>query len=558
VSASFPTPLDIGIPGFADWRAEQEAAIERTLATDKRFMCAVMPVGSGKSLYAVGCAQFLGGRAIALTGTKALMQQYADDFTPAGLVQIKGQASYQCLALAPGGQLEQYGDAGKSYQSCEDGPCHAGVPCNLKRGGCLYYDEVEAATSGPLVSSNYAFWMATNRYGKGIGDFGTLILDEAHSVPERLAEFMTVEITQQDLRVVSLHVTHNEADTELWASWARSHRRTLERRLESWIPHTREDAKLHRKVRTIARKLAVLATMKETADSGWIVIPIKEEYKQGWKFYPLWAQNFAESVLYRRTKKIIAMSGTLTKKTIALMGIPENDYEWHEVGSSFPIANRPVFWIPTIRNDYRTLQNNPHLIHFLVNRIDQIIAPRLDRKGIIHCIAYKRAEDVLALSQFKDRIITHNKHNLAAKIAEFKRAPAGTIFLSPSVATGYDFKGPLAEYQIILKIPFPLTTDPVMKARTEKDKEYPLYLAFQELQQMVGRIVREYRDRGETFILDDNWAWVQKSRHLGSKWFWESVRKLEVIPQPPPPLDPAEWGYEIEEEPIDVGAIETA
>ena len=534
----FPTPLDIGIPGFDAWRAEQIAAIETTLATNKRFMCAVMPVGSGKSLYAMGAAHFYGGRSIALTGTKALMDQYATDFEGAGLVSVKGQNAYQCIGIASGGDLEQYGEAGKDYQSCEEGPCHGGVACALKASGCLYYDAVRDASARELVVSNYTMWMASNKFGKGLGQFGTLILDEAHSVPERLAEFMTTELTQQDFRVIRATFTGPYDSVPAWQTWARGMKRQLDRKLEGWVPMTREDAKEHRKVRAIARKLYVIGDMTEDASEAWIVVPFKEPFKEGWKFCPLWAQRFAERLLFLHTKRVIAMSATMTKKTVSLMGIPEDQYEWHEVPSSFPPARRPVFWIPTVRVDYRIDTFGERA---LINRVDQIIGPRLDRKGIIHCISYKRRNLVLELSQYRDRMISHDSGNLAAVIAKFKAAPPGTLLVSPSVATGYDFIGPLAEYQIILKVPFPVTTDPVMKARTALDKEYPLYLAMQELQQMTGRIVRSLADQGETFILDDNWAWVQKNRHLAAAWFWEAVRKLEVLPTPPPRLDPEEW-----------------
>lgn len=536
---SLPAPIDIGIPGFDAWRSEQESAIEKTLDTNHRFMCAVMPVGSGKSLYAVGVAEFLGGRAMALTGTKPLMQQYYNDFEPAGMVQVKGQASYQCLALASGGALEHYGEEGKDWQSCEEGPCHGGVPCDLKiHGGCLYYDAVKRATEQPLVTSNYAMWMATNRFGRGLGDFSTLILDEAHSVPERLAEFMTVELTLRDLRTINAKVQHKEDSVAAWQAWALGQRRILDRKLEAWIPRARDDAKLHRQVRAVFRKVSVLASMRENDETGWVVIPFKTNYSEGWKFCPLWAQPYAEPYLYCGVKKIIAMSATMTRKTVSLMGIPDGQYEWHEVGSSFPVERRPVYWVPTVRVDNRI---QPWQEAQLIQRCDQIIGPRLDRKGIIHSVSYQRRNKVLELSQYRDRMISHDRDNLGAVIERFKAAPPGTILVSPSVATGYDFIGPLAEYQIILKIPFPVTVDPVMKARTAKDKEYPLYLAMQELQQAVGRVMRSPDDQGETFILDDHWAWVQKNKHLGASWFWQAVRKAEILPAPPPRLDPDMW-----------------
>jgi Rad3-related DNA helicase len=105
------------------------------------------------------------------------------------------------------------------------------------------------------------------------------------------------------------------------------------------------------------------------------------------------------------------------------------------------------------------------------------------------------------------------------------------------VTTGYDFAGKLCEYQIVAKIPFPDRRNPVVAARTDYDKEYPAYVAMQELVQAVGRGMRSADDQCETAIFDSNCSWFMRAyRHLAPEWFLSAYRRVETLPTPPDPL----------------------
>jgi Rad3-related DNA helicase len=135
-------------------------------------------------------------------------------------------------------------------------------------------------------------------------------------------------------------------------------------------------------------------------------------------------------------------------------------------------------------------------------------------------------------------MVTHSRHDTADRIATFRTKP-GAVLVSPSVTTGYDFPFGDCEYQIVCKVPFPDSRDPITAARTLVDPRYPSHLAMQALVQMVGRGMRAPTDQCETFIVDAHAHWfLSKHADLAPKWFRRAVRRLEpgTVPTPPRPL----------------------
>jgi Rad3-related DNA helicase len=170
-----------------------------------------------------------------------------------------------------------------------------------------------------------------------------------------------------------------------------------------------------------------------------------------------------------------------------------------------------------------------------VDRIDRIIAGRLDRKGIIHTKSYQRARVVQALSKYSNVMLLHDSKSAREIIDRFKRSPSPCVLVSPSVEEGYDFIGDLARYQIIAKVPFMDTRSALAKARSTEDKDWVYYEASQSIVQMHGRIVRAMDDFGETFIVDEHFTWFRK-RVVWPKSFrltWRDVQ-VSAIPAPPP------------------------
>src|SRR4051812_38703960 len=89
-------PRDFQLPPkFTEFREQQIEAVHFTLNSPRRFRSLALPVGSGKSLFAMTVAKHFDRTAI-LTVTKGLQSQYMGDMEAAGLTLIKGRTNYPC------------------------------------------------------------------------------------------------------------------------------------------------------------------------------------------------------------------------------------------------------------------------------------------------------------------------------------------------------------------------------------------------------------------------------------------------------------------------------
>jgi Rad3-related DNA helicase len=185
--------------------------------------------------------------------------------------------------------------------------------------------------------------------------------------------------------------------------------------------------------------------------------------------------------------------------------------------------------------------------------IDLIMDGRQDRNGVIHAVSYKLRDWIMEHAIFNHTMLTHDRNSESTRntIQQFieRQFSPPAMLVSPTVATGVDFKGSIAEYQIIPKMPFVVVKgSKIMQARCRKktedgkpnphaDPSYADYLMVQTLSQALGRIMRAPWDRGETFILDLNFGWVRtRLRHHFPGWVRQLVQPCRTVPVPPPPL----------------------
>jgi ATP-dependent DNA helicase DinG len=168
-----------------------------------------------------------------------------------------------------------------------------------------------------------------------------------------------------------------------------------------------------------------------------------------------------------------------------------------------------------------------------LNRVDNIIKPRLDRKGIIHTVSYAR-RDMVMRSKYSGVMMTHGRADTEIAVEEFKGASSPAILVSPTMATGWDFPDDECRWQIIVKLPYPDTRGAIMKAMIEGDPSYVSYLVMQQLIQAAGRGVRSETDWCETFIIDNNITWfLRRNRKMALGWFLEAYSVERMLPRPP-------------------------
>lgn len=507
---NLPSPSMFGLPSkFSEWRTHQDRACESLVDSSARFVIQVCPTGFGKSVTYMTASQLVPGRTIILTSTKGLQSQLIRDFGRMdGVVDIRGRGNYPCRL--------------NTKVACDAGLCMFGVKCSMKEdGGCFYYDQLGKAKSAKVVITNYAYWMSQNEYSDGLGTFDMLVLDEAHSSPDHVIDHISVSFSKSyrlENRALGLD-QQLPNDIIGWQTWAAD-------RLED-VRSDLEDAKLRRKEKLwiqLKRLIAKLERLEKNMDSTWIW----EDSPTSVTLSPIWPAPHAESVLFLSIPKVLMTSAYVVPKTARLLGIKRYKYEQYE--HTFPLENRLLTHIPTIRMNYKITDIGNRM---WINRVDQIIKDRLDRKGIIHTISYARCKMLVEQSRYKEYMVTHDTASTEATVRSFKKSEAPCILVSPSMSTGWDFPDDECRWQIIVKLPYPDTRGDIMKARTKNDSDFSAYIVMQQLIQASGRGVRSKSDYCETFITDNNITWfINRYRGLSVDWFSEAYRVSRTIPKP--------------------------
>lgn len=540
---SWPPPSAFGFNAgtFPSWRPGQPEAIAAVIDAPTRFRALVLPTGFGKSLTYTAVPAIQHATAAMLTSTRALQTQLGRDYGGhAGFVSVQGQTNYRCQALQPGGEhAARYGAPWLTEATVDHGPCHFGVDCSLKAGGCAYYDTVRAAQSADVLVTNYAWWLTLSRQPHLRVRPEWLILDEAHHAPDELAEALGATVPAKLVdQVLHERLPHAGAyDAVDWVRWAQRQTAVLGNRLATAQPRNREGIAAVRRGQHLLRELERIAGL----DPALLIV---RDDPEGVRFDLVWAAPYAEPHLFRGVPNVVLTSATMTRHTAELLGVIEKDLTFYEAGDGFPLSRRPVYVCPAkgspwdekgIRVDHRLTREHREA---LVAHIDALLDGRGDRKGIIHTTSYERRDWLLAHSRHAGRMLTHGRGDTADVIANFRARPAssGTVLVSPSVTTGYDFPYQEAEYQILLKIPFPDSRDPITATRSLIDTRYGSHVAMQTLVQTCGRIMRAADDLGETFIVDAHARWfLPRNSDLAPKWFRRAVTVLAAGQVPTPP-----------------------
>ena len=503
-------------PKFTEWRHGQEDAILECVGSNKRFMIQVQPTGSGKSICYMTIAKLLGVRTLILTSTKILQEQISKDFPEVAV--IKGKSSYPCKLV-------------NGITNCDEAPCRLyRYSCGYRHSGCNFYDAVKKANNSQIVITNYAF-QSHNNFNSILGDFDFLICDEGHDVTQQLLGTLCTTVSNTELQYLCVDTT--DSDEQIYTDLIRS-KKFIKDSINDIVKDATKAGNLSSLIND--RKYRFLDTLslkldKISARGQWVL----EKTTKGIDIDPLWPRHFAETHLFRNIPKILLTSATFNIKMVSLLGIRETEYDYVEYSSYFPIKSRPIIHIPTVSLRAKLDQDS---INLWLLRIDQIIANRLDRKGVIHAVSYERCKLILENSKYREMMISHRPGKVEEAVDKLKKSFTPKILVSPTCVTGIDLPYTDCEYQIIGKVPFPDLRRRVDQIRKESDKDYGMMLAIQNIQQAVGRGMRASDDQCENLVIDDQFKWFPwKYQSEFNKWFMEAIKTSYTIPMPLPKLD---------------------
>jgi Rad3-related DNA helicase len=402
------------------------------------------------------------------------------------------------------------------------------------------------------VVTNYAYWCAVNHYVQKeeapLGSRDILILDEAHDCMDEICNAVSFRVLNRSVDVY-LNRTPMPADRDdinSWVQWAKALQPRAAALADRWKSTSDEDTKAALWHRAAVNSLVSAITSLTSLRGTWVVDPVIDRTRSpiGYSFCPVWPDQYAESVLFIGIPKILLVSATILPKTMKFLGVDDSEYEHLEFPSTFPSSRSPVYSIPTARCSHKMTDEAERT---WIDRIDEIVSKRLDRRGVIHTTSYVRRDHILARSRYARFMVVHESGSEAAmaQADKYRRMDPPAILLSPSVTTGYDFAYDACEYVILTKVPFPDTRSPLTAARCGRSfppgspertlgSEWELYTTIQTLVQGAGRGMRAADDQCEIFIIDDQFSWVfGRNKHLFPQWFRRMVETRRIVPVPP-------------------------
>lgn len=531
----------------------QLEVIEFAAYCERRFACVSAPVGIGKMLIAITLAKLTGLRTCVVVPYKGLEKQYLDELA-GHLTGIRGRSNYQCGDYA--------------NQDCKSGAsmgCRYASKNGVGGGGCEYERAVEYARNANVVVTNYDYWLNKNAHGGGLnrkqtgedaGDanpFELLILDEGDEAEGKVSEWLACRVYENEIKRWVKPQDIGD-DIGVWRQFAKDHVEevTEDVRVASAMlmqlgrKATKQQVDGLHGLQKLQGKLERIAGMQD----DWVLEErIGTRWGRMWCFDVIWPGRYTESSLFLGVPKVVIMSGTLTTKDLALLGIRKDQYEYMQWSNIFPLSKQPTYLCPArklnsegkwvgIRIDKHTSEEDKRV---WVEHMDVFIDANLDRKGLILTTSFEWQRYIKEHSRHSALMVGNtndvDSDSAQEEFEKFCKLPAPRIMISPSFNRGWNFSGDRAEYVLIPKCPFVPMQSKVMRARLERDKSYGDLLCMKKVEQGNGRVKRGPDERAVCVLMDGHFEYfLYKNKWLAQAWFVQSIRKVLSVPDAPEKL----------------------
>jgi ATP-dependent DNA helicase DinG len=510
------------------------------------------PTGIGKSAIAMTVQnRFMS--AYLLTPTLGLTDQYRRDYGHL-LKEIKGRRNFPCWVRSG---------------TADGAPCYVGkkrCPHTKEDDPCGYYAQKFAARDARIVLSNPAYLFRVIKSPDGTFDQRDFaIIDEAHQLEQFFMGLYEIQITNRDFNNVfgptTFPMHYHPAD------WKDPIKELHDGAIKSLSAAERdEDERGMEQFRAILNKTTPAL---ELLDNPANCVVEQQSDRRGsiLTIRPVRVRSLAPDLLDSISRKRIMLSATILDIDTYLDGLGLKDQKTLFIRitqSPFPLENINIHYAPTGSMSYSRREKS---IPRQARAIAGIMDKWPDKRGVVlphtHAIRKALVQELTDLG-YGDRIITHDTNGPARKIALdrfFESEREDLVLISTYVSEGFDFKGKLAEWLVISKVPYLFTPDPQIKQRMEEDehewrrehegtpacpyeppskytgnlcgsftcpkpcaKWFNVQTALR-LVQGAGRINRTPEDVGHLFILDQSWErFYRMNGHLLPAWFRSAIK----------------------------------
>lgn len=435
---------------------------------------------------------------------KMLQRQLMGDFEQATM--LMGRSNYQC-------NLFRHLQADSCIEKCPQ--LRESPPTT----NCFYYEAKAKMLNSRYRILNTSYLLAEANYVGQLSKQQLTILDEADTLDGQLINFIELMVSESQNKKCGLGYPDHITKYEDWVDWAVEADKILN---ENFPREERPSQELTPDDKALHSLQSKLDMFVEEVDEGWSYSPGNKKGNKFSVFKPTWlTPKQTEKYLWQHSERFLLVSATLPKKAILCktLGLDITDVEYIDVGCTFPVENRRIFYRPVI--EVTSKNKNEHFK--VIDEIDKIINQdeNVNVKGIIHSVSYKFRDMIMGIGN--SRMITHNSDDKDDVLREFAEPEEPLILVSPSSARGLDCKDDLARFIIWPKVPFLNLGDKQISLRafgSSFGASWYQSEAAQAIIQGCGRGTRHQADWCRTYVLD---AKFKKLLRYFPDWFREAI-----------------------------------
>ena len=420
----------------------------------------------------------------------------------------------------------------------------------IARHRCRYQRYLQQSGSGSLLiqicNHNYLLADAIHRQNGWkplLRDYGVLIIDEAHKLPEVNQQMQTRNLTVADLNDIADQLARENlvhesqqlrriTDELVAAFGTMQHGRareipyapqqeqlaTLDRLHHQLYERTQQDGrKLSPPLRRAVQRVIELTQLfLMPNDSSTMYVEYAAELGDSKQIVSLNAvpkdlPQHLYTTLWSQCKPTILTSGTLaagdgftnTSRLLGLgHGVPVRNLQ---VSSPFDYVHNCLLVLPSSSGKRKRMETSNEQI---AKQLCQLIEAAHGHALVLFTSYEQMGEVYELLKDALDLPILQARRGSQAVVEQFKQLANGVLLAGGSCWEGIDFPGDLVSLLVIVRLPFPVP-DPVRKARREQYPDLHSYIQAeivpemqQKLRQGFGRAIRTETDSCAVAILD--------------------------------------------------------
>ncbi len=491
------------------WINSQKQIVHKLIESKKKVTMLSAPTGIGKSLCCAMAAYMTAPTINYICSDKSLQHQLQEDFPEAEILQ--GRGNYICNLWERVFKRDEDGDitgrANNVMADTCDKKCDEYIKDEIP---CNYYDQKKKVLASKFRILNTHYLLFEMNYAGEFSGNSLLVIDEADTLDSIFTNFVSLQVTDYQLKKYDLREPEFITKVESWVEWAGDTVIDLTSQLDKIKRNSimgKEEEIV--KITKLILKIELFLTLVQ---DDWIY----NRHQTMHEFKPVWiTAELMEKYLLKHAKRFILCSASLPPKTIicGTLQIPIHDCEYIEVSSVFDQANRRIIYQPTVSMSYKNRDNH----YKMMDAIEEIINKYPDEKGIIHSNSYALSSKIMEIDN--DRLISHTTGDKHEQLKEFLESDQPLVFVSPSSARGLSLNDEKGRFNIICKIPYLNLKDKMVAGRLygsgRKGGIWYSSEAIQTIIQACGRCTRHHDDWSITYILDSDFSKIER---LLPKW----------------------------------------